>query len=446
MLNEISKVLLGSIAEEVGIEIGDKLISINGSQVKDIIDYKFLIVDEYVVLEVEKLENEIWEIEIEKEYGEDIGIEFRDPMMDRPMSCHNKCIFCFIDQLPNGMRTTLYFKDDDSRLSFLQGNFITMTNMSDDDIDRIIKYRISPINVSVHTTNPELRCKMMNNRFAGSIYNRLKKLADAEININCQIVVCPGYNDGEEFTKTAEDLYRLYPYVNNVAAVPLGITKFRDKNSLAKLKLFDKESASSEIDRIHSLQERYMKEIGQPFIRLSDEFYLLAGKNIPESGFYNEFEQLEDGVGVVRLFRENIKDNLHNLKMNVKGRFTIVTGALAYDEILNAAKIIMNKNNNITIDVKKIINNFFGDTITVAGLLTGTDILDQLSRDNIQEYIIMSDNMFKKGYELGEHSELIMLDDVTVGDLEEKLNRKILICDYSGEDLIDTINKYSREE
>lgn len=446
MLNEISKVLPGSIAEEVGIEIGDKLISINGSQVKDIIDYKFLIVDEYVVLEVEKLENEIWEIEIEKEYGEDIGIEFRDPMMDRPMSCHNKCIFCFIDQLPNGMRTTLYFKDDDSRLSFLQGNFITMTNMSDDDIDRIIKYRISPINVSVHTTNPELRCKMMNNRFAGNIYDRLKKLADAEININCQIVVCPGYNDGEEFTKTAEDLYRLYPYVNNVAAVPLGITKFRDKNSLAKLKLFDKESASSEIDRIHSLQERYMKEIGQPFIRLSDEFYLLAGKNIPESGFYNEFEQLEDGVGVVRLFRENIKDNLHNLKMNVKGRFTIVTGALAYDEILNAAKIIMNKNNNITIDVKKIINNFFGDTITVAGLLTGTDILDQLSRDNIQEYIIMSDNMFKKGYELGEHSELIMLDDVTVGDLEEKLNRKILICDYSGEDLIDTINKYSREE
>lgn len=446
MLNEISKVLLGSIAEEVGIEIGDKLISINGSQVKDIIDYKFLIVDEYVVLEVEKLENEIWEIEIEKEYGEDIGIEFRDPMMDRPMSCHNKCIFCFIDQLPNGMRNTLYFKDDDSRLSFLQGNFITMTNMSDDDIDRIIKYRISPINVSVHTTNPELRCKMMNNRFAGSIYNRLKKLADAEININCQIVVCPGYNDGEELTKTAEDLYRLYPYVNNVAAVPLGITKFRDKNSLAKLKLFDKESASSEIDRIHSLQEIYMKEIGQPFIRLSDEFYLLAGKNIPESGFYNEFEQLEDGVGVVRLFRENIKDNLHNLKMNVKGRFTIVTGALAYDEILNAAKIIMNKNNNITIDVKKIINNFFGDTITVAGLLTGTDILDQLSRDNIQEYIIMSDNMFKKGYELGEHSELIMLDDVTVGDLEEKLNRKILICDYSGEDLIDTINKYSREE
>lgn len=446
MLNEISKVLPGSIAEEVGIEIGDKLISINGSQVKDIIDYKFLIVDEYVVLEVEKLENEIWEIEIEKEYGEDIGIEFRDPMMDRPMSCHNKCIFCFIDQLPNGMRTTLYFKDDDSRLSFLQGNFITMTNMSDDDIDRIIKYRISPINVSVHTTNPELRCKMMNNRFAGNIYDRLKKLADAEININCQIVVCPGYNDGEEFTKTAEDLYRLYPYVNNVAAVPLGITKFRDKNSLAKLKLFDKESASSEIDRIHSLQERYMKEIGQPFIRLSDEFYLLAEKNIPESGFYNEFEQLEDGVGVVRLFRENIKDNLHNLKMNVKGRFTIVTGALAYDEILNVAKIIMNKNNNITIDVKKIINNFFGDTITVAGLLTGTDILDQLSRDNIQEYIIMSDNMFKKGYELGEHSELIMLDDVTVGDLEEKLNRKILICDYSGEDLIDTINKYSREE
>lgn len=446
MLNEISKVLAGSIAEEVGIEVGDKLLSINDNKVKDIIDYKYLIVDEYVVLEIEKKEDEIWEIEIEKDYGEDIGIEFKDPMMDKPRSCHNKCVFCFIDQLPKGLRNTLYFKDDDSRLSFLQGNFITMTNMSDDDIDRIIKYRISPVNVSVHTTNPELRRKMMNNRFAGNIYERLKKLADAKIKMNSQIVLCPGYNDGEELERTIEDLYKLYPYINNIAVVPVGVTKFRKENNLVNLELFNEKSASEQIDRIGRLQEKYVSEVGEPFVRLSDEFYVLAKKEIPEERFYSGFEQLEDGVGVIRSFRDNIDIGLEELKKDVKGRYTIITGTLAYDEILNASKKIMNVNKNLIIDVKKIINNFFGDTITVAGLLTGKDILEQLADGEVQEYVIMANNMFRKGYELGEYKELIMLDDITVGELEGKLNRKVLVCDYTGENLIDIINKNSMEE
>lgn len=448
MLNKISKVLKGSIAEEVGIQEGDVLLSINGSKVKDIIDYKYLIADEFVIIEVQKTEDEIWEIEIEKDYSEDIGIEFNDPMMDKAMHCHNKCIFCFIDQLPKGMRESLYFKDDDSRLSFLQGNFITMTNMSDEDIDRIIKYKISPINVSVHSTNPKIRCSMMNNRFAGNIYDRLKKLAEAEININCQVVVCPGYNDGEELIKTTEDLYKLYPYVHNLAAVPIGITKYRETNGLVKLKLFNNESAAAEIDRIKNLQDKYIKEIGHPFIRLSDEFYLLAGKKMPDSKFYDNFHQLEDGVGVVRIFRDNIELNLHKLKSlnNAKGSFTIITATLAYDEILSASKKIMDANKNIIIDVKKIINNFFGETITVAGLLTGKDIVEQLEGSQLQEYIIMADNMFRKGYELTNKKELIMLDDLTIEDLEKKLNRKIIVCDYTGEDLIHIINEYSREE
>lgn len=446
MLNEISKVLEGSIAEEVDIEIGDKLLSINETQVKDIIDYKFLIVDENVVLEVEKASGELWEVEIEKEYGEDIGIEFKDPMMDRPRSCHNKCVFCFIDQLPCGMRDTLYFKDDDSRLAFLQGNFITMTNMSEDDIDRIIRYRISPINISVHTTNPELRMKMMNNRFAGNIYNRLKRLTDARININCQIVVCPGYNDGEELVRTIEDLYKLYPYINNIAAVPVGITKFRNENNLVQLRLFNKDSAASEINRISKLQKKYYKEIDEPFVRLSDEFYILAESDIPEEDFYSGYEQLEDGVGVVRLFRDTIESDIVKLKKNVYGSFTIVTGSLAYDELLKASNKITKVNNNIIINVEKIINNFFGETITVAGLLTGKDIIEQLSSTKVGEYVIMSNNMFKKGYELGEHEELVMLDNITVGDIEKALNRKVIICDFSGEDLISTINKYTKED
>lgn len=443
MKNEISAIKPESIAEEMEIEIGDCLISINGEPVKDIIDYKYLICDEYVTIEIQKKNGELWELEIEKEYDEDLGVEFKDAILDKPQSCHNKCIFCFIDQLPKGMRETLYFKDDDSRLAFLQGNFVTLTNMSEDDIDRIIKYRISPINVSVHTTNPELRSKMLNNRFAGNVYDRLKRMASAGIEINCQIVLCPGVNDGTELEKTIEDLYKLYPSVENLAVVPVGVTKFRE--GLHKLDLYRKDTAEIQLNIVTKLQQKYIQEIGSPFVRMSDEFYVVAQREIPSAAFYNGFKQLEDGVGVIRLFRNNIKDSISNLKQDIKGSFTMITGELAYNEIVNAANIIMKANPNIKIDVIKIINNFFGETITVAGLITGSDIIEQLKDKEKGKYVIIPDCMLRKGYELSTDKERVLLDDITVEGLEKALNREIIVCDYTGDDLISIINNHYEE-
>lgn len=444
MKNLITKVDEGSIAEEVGIEVNDVLLSINDTPIEDIIDYKFLVVDEEIVLEIEKPDGEVWAYEIEKEYGEDLGLEFGGGIMDKAKSCTNKCMFCFIDQLPKGMRDTLYFKDDDSRLSFLQGNFVTLTNMKDEDIDRIIRYKISPINISVHTTNPELRVKMLKNRFAGSILDRLKKLRDAEIEMHAQIVCIPNVNNGEELKKTISDLYELSPFVKNVAVVPIGITKYRE--GLAKVDIFNKETSKQEILMVKELQKKFIEETGAPFVRLSDEFYLVAGMDMPNEEFYSGYQQLEDGVGIVRYFREAINRDIEFLDKDIKGSFSIVTGALAYNEILSAANKIKDKNNNIEIDVYKIINNFFGETITVAGLLTGTDIIEQLKGKIKSKYLIMPDNMFRKGYELGPQNERIMLDDTKIKDLEEALGIKVIVCDYTGDDLIDIINEYCKEE
>lgn len=443
MKNLIKKVDAGSIAEEVGIEVNDVLISINGTPIDDIIDYKFLAVDEEVLLEIEKPGGEIWEYEIEKEYGEDLGLEFQGGIMDKAKSCSNKCMFCFIDQLPKGMRDTLYFKDDDSRLSFLQGNFVTLTNMKDEDIDRIIRYKISPINISVHTTNPELRVKMLKNRFAGAIMERLKKLRDAEIEMHAQVVCIPNVNNGEELRKTVIDLYELHPYVKNVAVVPIGITKFRE--NLPKVDTFTQESAKEEIMMIQDLQNKFIEETGAPFVRLSDEFYITAGLDVPNEEFYSEYEQLEDGVGMIRYYREVINRSLDFLDKDLKGSFSMVTGELAYDEIKKSADEIMEHNPSIKIDVYKVINNFFGNTITVAGLLTGTDIIDQLKGKINSEYLIMPSNMFRKGYELGP-ADMVMLDDLRIDDIENALNVKVIVCDYTGDDLIDLINANCKED
>jgi putative radical SAM enzyme (TIGR03279 family) len=437
MKNKISRVYPQSIAEEMEIEVGDKLISINGTEVKDIIDYKYLMADEYIDVDIEKADGEVWTLEIEKDYQEDLGIEFESSIMDSAKSCSNKCMFCFIDQLPKGMRETLYFKDDDSRLSFLQGNFVTLTNMKDEDIDRIIRYRISPINISVHTTNPELRIKMLHNRFAGNIYDRLKKLAAAGINMNCQIVSCPGVNNAEELIKTIEDLYKLHPAIGHVAVVPIGVTKFRQ--GLSELTIYDEASAGKEIHSIERLQEKFIKEIGVPFVRLSDEFYVVAKEPIPQASFYGEYEQLEDGVGMIRLFRDTIDNDLEVLDTNAHGSFTLITGESAYEEIKAACELIAERNKNIIIEAVKIKNNYFGETITVAGLITGTDIIDQLSQIHVNENIILPKNMLRGNDE-------VFLDDKTLGDVENSLHRKVLVCDYTGEDLIDIINDNLKEE
>ena len=443
MKNVIKEVLPDSIAEEVGIEVNDVLISINDNIIDDIIDYRFLSADEEIVLQIEKPNGEIWDIEIEKDYGEELGIEFGGGIMDKAKSCSNKCMFCFIDQLPKGMRDTLYFKDDDSRLSFLQGNFVTLTNMKEEDIDRIIRYRISPINISVHTTNPELRVRMLKNRFAGNVLERMQRLSDEGIQMHAQIVCIPDVNDGEELKKTIKDLYKLYPQVNNVAVVPIGITKFRE--GLEKVNTFTKEGSKYTIDMVKELQSKFYNEVGEPFVRLSDEFYIVAGEEIPDAEFYNGFTQIEDGVGVTRCFRDAIESDLDILDLNKKGSYTMITGALAYDEVKSAAEKIVKKNPKIHIDVFKIINNFFGNTITVNGLLTGGDIIEQLKGKIRTPYLFMADNMFRRGYELAPQDS-IMLDDLTIDDIEKALDVKVIVCDYTGEDLISLINEYNQEE
>ena len=435
MKNVITNVMPDSIAEEVGIEENDILLSVNGEKIVDIIDYRFLTNDEEIVLEIQKPNGEIWDYEIEKDYGEELGLEFGGGIMDKAKRCSNKCMFCFIDQNPKGMRESLYFKDDDSRLSFLQGNFVTLTNMKDEDIERIIRYRISPINISVHTTNPDLRVKMLGNRFAGSVYERMKKLADAGIEMHCQIVLIPEVNNREELKRTITDLYELYPSV--------GVTKYRE--GLVQVKTFTKELARKELEMVMEFQKRFMEEINAPFVRFSDEFYLVSGIDVPEESFYNGYEQIEDGIGMIRCFREAINYTAQDLNNNIKGTFSVPTGKLAFDEVSKGMKKLMEVNPNIKIDTYKIINHFFGETITVAGLLTGTDIIGQLKGKINSEYLIMPNNMFRKGYELGP-AEYIMLDDTKIDDIERELGVKVLVCDHTGEDIVSIINDACQEE
>jgi len=433
--NIISKVYKDSIAEELGIEVGDLLISINGEKIHDIIEYRFLLSDEYLEVEIEKKNKEVYIYEIEKEYDDDLGIEFTNPIIDKAKSCRNKCVFCFIDQLPKGMRETLYFKDDDSRLSFLQGNFVTLTNMSEEDINNIIKYRISPINISVHTTNPELRKTMIKNKFAGNLYSIMQRLAEAQIQMNCQIVLCPGYNDKEELERTVSDLAKLYPYVNSAAAVPVGITKHRDH--LPNLEIFNEKTAGETIDQVEKLHEKYLKELGTRFIFLSDEFYVMANRNLLEYDEYEGFIQFENGVGMISKLEREIKDCLENIskeQISKVKKVSIATGHSAYEFMCEMAKCIMDKCPNIQINVHKIINNFFGDTITVSGLITATDIIDQLKGKDLGETLYIPRSMLKA-------DEEIFLDNITLENLSDIIGIEVVPCLNKGQDFIDKILK-----
>ena len=433
--NVISKVYKDSIADELGIEVGDLLISINGEPIHDIIEYRFLLSDEYLEVEIQKQNREVYIYEIEKDYDDDLGIEFTNPIIDKAKSCRNKCVFCFIDQLPKGMRETLYFKDDDSRLSFLQGNFVTLTNMSEEDINNIIKYRISPINISVHTTNPELRKTMIKNKFAGNLYSIMERLAEAQIQLNCQIVLCPGYNDKEELERTVSDLTKLYPYVNSAAAVPVGITKHREH--LPNLEIFNEKTAGETIDQVDKLQKKYLKELGTRFIFLSDEFYIMANRKLLDYDEYEGFIQFENGVGMISKFEREIKDYLENLSEDHKSKIkkvSIATGHSAYEFMCEMAKCIMEKCPNVQIDVYKIINNFFGDTITVSGLVTATDIIDQLKDKNLGETLYIPRSMLKA-------DEEIFLDNITLENLSDIMGLEVVPCLNEGKDFIDKILK-----
>lgn len=430
--NIIEEIAMGSIAEELDIISGDKLISINGVKVKDIIDYKYLITDEYILVEILKQDGEIWEYEIEKEFDEDLGIIFTNPLIDKAKSCQNKCVFCFIDQLPPNMRPTLYFKDDDSRLSLLQGNFITLTNMSEEEVDRIIKYRISPINISVHTTNPELRIKMLKNKKAGKVYEILKRFHEARLKVNCQIVLVPGMNDGLELRRTLEDLQALYPTVESVAVVPIGITKYREK--LTKVNSYNQILAKELLDDLSVMQNQFLRELGTRFVFPSDEFYALSGINIPNYNEYEDFPQLENGVGLMKSFEFEIEKELNNIEIeyNMNGSLIIATGTLAYDFMIEITDKITKKFKGIKLTVVPIINDFFGNTITVSGLVTGVDLITQLKGIET-DAIIIPQSMLRCDDE-------VFLDNITVNQISEQLNTKILISKVEGKDLLGTIS------
>jgi putative radical SAM enzyme (TIGR03279 family) len=431
MKNLIVKVLKNSIAEELEIEPGDELLTVNNSTIKDYIDYKYQISDDIVYFEIKKKDGEIWELEIEKEYDEDIGIVFENPLMDNIKVCSNKCIFCFIDQMPKGMRKTLYLKDDDTRLSFLYGNFITLTNLSHDEIERIIKYRISPIKVSVHTTDSELRKYMMGNDKDIDILVYLKKLIDAKITVDCQIVLVRDVNDGTQLTKTINDLSSLHPGLRSVAVVPVGLTKHREK--LIELKPFDKESATDVVNQVTNLQKNLLKKLGTRFIFIADEFYIQSGNDFPSYEEYEDFDQLENGIGMCRLFKSQVEETVKCIKYKeiLKDEITFITGAAAFELMVELSEIIMKKI-NVKINVVKIINNYFGDRITVSGLTTGKDIIEQLKGKNYKN-LILPRNMI--------NDNLVMLDDMVIEDLEKELNTKVEVCDVDGDTLLSLIVK-----
>ncbi|WP_313340472.1 DUF512 domain-containing protein [Sedimentibacter sp.] len=431
MKNIIIKVLKNSIAEELELEPGDELISVNNCSIKDYIDYKYQISDDFVLFEVRKQNGEIWELEIEKEYDEDIGIVFENPLMDNIKVCSNKCIFCFIDQMPKGMRKTLYLKDDDTRLSFLYGNFITLTNLTDDEIDRIVKYRISPIKVSVHTTDSELRKYMMGNDKDIDILEYLKKLIDAGITVDCQIVLVRDVNDGKQLSKTINDLSSLHPGLRSVAVVPVGLTKFRER--LIELKPFDKESSDEVVRHVTEIQEELLKKLGTRFIFIADEFYIQSRNDFPSYESYEDFDQLENGIGMCRLFKQQIEDLIgeYEGREPIAEELTFITGVAAYELLTEISEKVM-KSIPVKINVIKIKNNFFGERITVSGLTTGKDIIEQL-KDNNYKNIIIPKNMI--------NDNNVMLDDLTIEDLERELNTEVAFCEVDGASLLNLITK-----
>ena len=430
----VEKVLSGSIAEEMEITPGDALLEINGHKIEDIFDYQYYTQDEYIEILVRKPSGEEWLLEIDKGYDEDLGITFENGLMDDYRSCHNKCIFCFIDQMPKGMRDTLYFKDDDSRLSFLQGNYVTLTNMSDEDVDRIIRYNLSPINVSFQTTNPELRCRMLNNRFAGQALEKAWKLAQAGIIMNGQIVLCKGVNDGAELDRSIRDLSAYLPNLESVSVVPVGLSKYRD--GLYPLEPFTKEDAQDVLRIIHGWQNKIYPEYGTHFVHASDEWYILAEEELPQEEQYDGSLQLENGVGMLRLLLDEFAEAMEEDRINgrqVRAKhITLATGRLAYRFIKQMAMQMEERYEGLQIDVIAIRNDFFGEMITVSGLLTGQDIMAQLKDRDLGEKLLLPQNVLKSG-------EPVFLDDYTLDDIEKALQVRIDIVKSSGRDFIEAI-------
>lgn len=438
---KIASVEPGSIAWEMEIEPGDTLISINGEKVEDIFDYQYLTNEEFLTVVIRKANGEEWELEIEKEYEDDLGMEFEHPLLDAYRSCSNKCIFCFIDQMPKGMRDTLYFKDDDSRLSFLQGNYVTLTNMSDHDIDKIIRYHLGPINVSFQTLNPTLRCEMLHNRFAGEALKKVDRLSEAGIELNGQIVLCKGVNDGEELEFSLKTLEKYVPQLQSVSVVPVGLSKYRD--GLYPLEPFTKEDAGKVIDQIERWQEYYLNKYGTHLVHAGDEWYLKAERPLPEEERYDGYIQLENGVGMLRLLISEVHQELEELTAgatdgsggqvssvhNITRKVTLATGLAACSVIEELSRDIMAAVPGLTCEVAAIRNDFFGEMITVSGLITGQDLMAQLKGHELGDALLIPCNMLRSG-------ENVFLDDVTVEDVANALQTPVVIVKSSGQSLV----------
>ncbi|MEE0007375.1 MAG: DUF512 domain-containing protein [Ruminococcus bromii] len=430
MAVKIFDVTTGSHADKAGIKKGETLLSINSNEIVDVLDYRFYQVNRKLTLEVADEDKNVRTIEMTKGEYEEIGLEFETYLMDKQHSCRNKCIFCFIDQLPKGMRESLYFKDDDSRLSFLFGNYITLTNITEHEIDRIIKMHISPINVSVHTTNPELRCKMMNNRFAGDTLKYLKRFADAGITLNCQIVSCPGINDGDELVRTLTDLENLG--VNMTAIVPVGLTRYRE--NLYPLVPYNKETAGQTIDIIEKMGDECVKKHGRRIFFPGDEFYLLAEREIPSPEFYEDFSALEDGIGMIAYLTDDVGWKLEELDADESlcHKVTIACGEGVFPYMKRIMSMINEKFPNITINTRAIKNNFFGGGVNVSGLVTGGDLIDQLRGDDIGDRLIIPSSMLRFENDL-------FLDDVSTDDVERELGVTLVPVNNNGNDLVEAV-------
>lgn len=427
----------GSIAEEMEIVPGDRLIAVNDHEIEDVFDYRYHISAECITLLILKEDGEEWELEIDSG-GEDPGLIFESGLMSDYRSCSNKCIFCFIDQMPEGMRDTLYFKDDDSRLSFLQGNYVTLTNMKQRDLQRIIDFRLEPINISVHTTNPELRVKMLHNRFAGTSLRHLRTLYDAGIQMNGQVVLCKGWNDREELSRTLTDLLEYAPLMQSVSVVPVGLTDFR--KGLCPLEPIGKEDALETVRIVEKIQETAMERFGIHFAHASDELYLTAELPLPEEERYDGYLQLENGVGMLRLLDTEVDEALEAvIPRNIPERISAVSGLLAGPAVRKQLEKIGRKFPEKEISLYEIPNRFFGNRITVTGLLTGSDLLKELSGKDLGDRLLLPVCMFRSGEE-------VLLDDITRAELERRLGVRCVIIGSSGADLVNAVNDPDHEE
>ncbi|PKM73419.1 MAG: radical SAM protein [Firmicutes bacterium HGW-Firmicutes-16] len=408
-------------------KIGDTLVSINGKELEDVLDYKFFSYDPRLELVLESENGQRRTVRVKKDAGSDLGLEFTTYLMDRARACKNRCVFCFVDQLPRGLRKTLYFKDDDARLSFLTGNYITLTNLSEREIQRIIDLRISPINVSVHATEPELRATLLGNPEAANGYELLNRLASGGITMNCQIVCCPGLNDGDALSRSMTDLAALYPQVNSVSIVPVGLTKHRER--LFPLKPFDRDSAAETLDRVNAFGDVCLEKHASRIFFPSDELFLKAERQIPEDVYYEDYTQLENGVGLLRLLQEEFSSALENEDVKSDGvPFSIATGVSAAPFLAKLLVTAKQKHDNIKGRVFPVINDFFGHTIDVAGLVTGRDLINQLRNKDLGARLLIPHVMLRDG-------EGIFLDDVTVSEVEKELQLQVIPIGQDGSDL-----------